>query len=156
MNIVLLLIAFFLIGVVIYYLDMLLLRFSGKWFLKNNRSGKRKGLFVVGRLFRRGLFVAFVIVVGEIIISLWYGQADLQWDLVYGLVELAGLMLGFYGAAWFLRWAPRRFNEALDYAERVESGEADVAGDLRNTMKKVMGKKTKLACRGLKPRLVWR
>jgi len=68
---------------------------------------------------------------------MWYGKAQFQEDLVYGLIELVGLMLGFYGASWFLRTAPKKFSQALDYAERVESGETDVADDLRNTIKNV-------------------
>jgi hypothetical protein len=137
MNILFLLIAFFLIGVGVYYLDLMAIKLLGKWFPKKFPQGKAKGLFVVGRLFRHRLLIAFIIVIAEVLISIWYGKADFQEDLVYGLIELVGLMAGFYGAAWFLRYAPKRFNEALDYAERVESGKTDVAEDLKNTMKKV-------------------
>src|SRR6185295_1265025 len=89
------------------------------------------------RLFRRRLFVSFLVVLAKFLLSLQFGKADFQWDIAYGLIEWASLMLGFYGAAWFLRFAPRRLNEALDYAERVESGETDVAEDLKNTVRKV-------------------
>jgi hypothetical protein len=127
MTIVFLILAFFLIGVAIYYLDLVILKIAAKWFPSKFVEGKTKGLFVVRRLFRRRLLVASLIVLAEILLSVWYGKADLQWDITYGVIEWVALMLGFYGAAWFLRFAPKRLNEALDYAERVESGETDVA-----------------------------
>jgi len=137
MTIIFLILAFFLIGVAIYYLDLMILKLMAKWFPAKYPEGKTKGLFVVRRLFRRRLLVAFLIVAGEILLSLWYGEANFQMDIAYGLIEWVSLMLGFYGAAWFLRFAPKRFNAALDYAERVETGEADVAEDLKNTVKRV-------------------
>jgi len=137
MNIVFLILAFFLIGVAVYYLDLMILKLFSKWFPKKFPEGTTKGVFVVRRLFRRRLFVSFVIVLAEILLSAWYGQADFQWDLVYGLIEWVALMFGFYGASWFLRFAPRRLNEALDYAERVESGETDLGEDLKNTVRRV-------------------
>lgn len=137
MNIIFLALAFFLIGVAIYYLDLIILRLSSKWFPRKVYEDKSKGILVVRRLFRRRLLVASLIVAAEILFSIRYGKADLQWDIVYGLIEGVTLMLGFYGAAWFLRIAPRRLNQALDYAERVESGKADVGEDLRNTVRRV-------------------
>ncbi|HYV92441.1 MAG TPA: hypothetical protein VE978_11675 [Chitinophagales bacterium] len=137
MTIIILILAFFLIGVAIYYLDLMILKLAAKWFPGKFPAGTTKGLFVVRRLFRRRLFVAFLVVMAKFLLSLRYGKADFQWDIAYGLVEWASLMLGFYGAAWFLRFAPKRLNAALDYAERVESGETDVAEDLKNTVKRV-------------------
>lgn len=137
MTIIFLILAFFLIGVAIYYIDLVLLKLLAKWFPAKYPEGTTKGLFVVRRLFRRRLLVAFLIVLAEILFSLWYGQADFQMDIAYGLIEWVSLMLGFYGAAWFLRFAPKRLNAAIDYAERVESGKTDVAEDLRNTVRKV-------------------
>ena len=137
MTIVILILAFFLIGVAVYYLDLMILKLTAKWFPGKFPEGKTKGLFVVKRLFRRRLFVAFLIVLTKFLLSLRYGQIDFSMAVAYRLVEWVSLMLGFYGAAWFLRFAPKRLNAALDYAERVESGETDVAEDLKNTVRRV-------------------
>ncbi len=134
MTLALWIIVFFILGILVYYLDLQ----HGtdvyrKWY---NLTHKEKlpaetiRGFVAGRKFGPRIVVVLFFVSIEVGLMILYGKLHPLEYIGLGVAEVFGMLLGFLFAPWFLKIFPGRVKNAIQYMDKIESGEVDVKKDV--------------------------
>lgn len=134
MNILLHILAFFVLGVVVYYIDSRVgLKIHRSWYNLTHKyplpEHIHKGMIIRQPFFQR-LIIAALIVGAEVFISGYLGAASVLVDVLLGVAGLVGMILGFYFAGSILKIVPGTVGKAVDYLEKVESGETNIKEDV--------------------------
>jgi uncharacterized membrane-anchored protein YhcB (DUF1043 family) len=133
-------ILFLLLGVLIYYLDSSFgLRLYRSWYGMTHKEplpeSEVKG-FLINQPMSSRISVALVITsIGAVISFLSPRFWDNTLQIVLTIMALAvGLVVGFMFAPAILKAVPGRVKKVVDYAEQVESGEADMEQDIKGAI----------------------
>lgn len=127
MNTILFIILYFFIGVGVYYVDTQLVKHITK------KSGKG---MVIGRGVVAKIVTAFCTMV--MITYLWTrfgGTTHGESELLNYLLAVASIVVGLYLGNRTLKWLPGSVKRSIEYANRVEKGEANPLQDLSKKMK---------------------
>lgn len=125
---------FFILGIVVYYLDS---KFGVKWYRswynlthKDPMPNDVSVGFVFNRGFQPKVALAIVLVGIELLLSFLYGSAASLNNLLYGIGEFIGIILGFMLAPRMIKGVPGKVKGAMDYMEKVDKGEVNIKKDL--------------------------
>jgi len=134
MTLALWIIVFFLLGILVYYLDLEYgTDIYRKWYNISHKDKLPDNVirgFVVKRKFFPRLMVVLFFVALETGLMILYGKLHPLEYLGLGVAEIFGMMLGFLLAPWFLKIFPGRVRNAIEYIDKIESGEVDVKKDI--------------------------
>lgn len=125
---------FFILGIVIFYADTKVgIKWYRGWYNLTHKDPMAEDInmgFIYNRSFQNKAILAIVLVGIEVVVSFFLGSASSLNDLLYGIGELLGIILGFMLAPRMIKGGAGKMKGAMDYMEKVDKGEVNLKKDL--------------------------
>ncbi len=142
MTFALSILAFFVLGVIVFYLDSRIgVSFNRSWYNmthKNKLDPNIKKGFVVNASFVSRFIIALLTVSLTFLISLKYGNLHALEYTWLAIVQFVGMILGFYFASKILKIVPPGINKAAKFLDKIEKGEVNLKEEIVDSSKKVV------------------
>ncbi|NNC94438.1 MAG: hypothetical protein HKN92_02680 [Chitinophagales bacterium] len=136
MNIALPVILFFLLGILLYYIDLKVgVQLYRKWYKLTHKDPLPVGIqrgFIVNSSLESLFGIALILIVAEVLLSFQIGNSPPLLDILLGVLGFIGLMLGFYLGGILMKG----MGKTIGYLEHIEKGELDLGKELVKGVKK--------------------
>lgn len=125
---------FFVLGIALFYADTKVgIKWYRSWYNLTHKDPMADEVtmgFIYNRSFQIKAILALVLVGIEVGISFFWGSAGSLNDLLYGVGELVGIIIGFILAPRMIKTVPGKVKGAIDYMEKVDKGEVNLKKDI--------------------------